>query len=411
MQYKLIKWNASNYEIILNVDETTINSLKENVVKHFQANMDLPWFRKWHVPLDIVMKNISPEYFTIWIYEEAIHQWLNKVMTENPTIQFIGQVYDLQNNDKDGKLELSFKLDTFPEVEVLNQNWETLSISSIDDNPSEEEINQTLENLKRQYAEYADIDTVSENTVTKIRFDFKDKDWNNIDKGSSMIGPEDYAEFAIMKTLFIGKKKEETFEIDYKKEDLPVFLQYTKELKATKMSFQILDIKEVKLPEMNDENIKKFFWSEVNGIDDLKAKIKDLISAEKRKTLLTKEVEELLTKLSSSLSIFMPKTMIDEEVKVRMESLEKRVWGKQGLEDYFTKIWEEGKTKMIEEIKTSAKISLEKFFMLRKLTELLKIENIDWNKPFDAEEKIYEKLAWTQSEEKETKKAKTPKSK
>ncbi|MFZ5341814.1 MAG: hypothetical protein ACOZBL_04700 [Patescibacteria group bacterium] len=58
----------------------------------------------------------------------------------------------------------------------MNQNWETHSLEEIDDTPSEAEINQTIDNLKRQYAEYFDTDKVEEDTVTKIRFDFKDKD-------------------------------------------------------------------------------------------------------------------------------------------------------------------------------------------------------------------------------------------
>lgn len=419
MQYKLTKWNASNYEIILSVDPETMNSLRDNVLKHFQKDMDLPWFRKGHVPLDMVLKNVSPEYLTIGIYEEAINKWLHTIMNENPKVQFIWQIYDLQNADKDGKIELSFKLDHFPEVEVLNQNWETHSLEEIDDTPSEAEINQTIDNLKRQYAEYFDTDKVEEDTVTKIRFDFKDKDWNNVDKGSSMIWPEDYAEFAVLKTLLLWKAKDETILIDYKKQDLPVFLQSTKDLEIAKVEFQVLDIKKISLPEMNDENIKKFFWAEVAWLEDLKSKIKDLISSEKRKTLLTKQVEEVLTKLSSSMSVNMPKTMIEEELKVRMDSIQQKLWGKDWFEQYLAKIWEENKNKMIEEMKTASKTSLEKFFILRKYTELLWLTDIDWNKPFDAEEKVYEKIkSWAKktpkakeekSEEKPTKKKKESK--
>ncbi|MFZ5341813.1 MAG: hypothetical protein ACOZBL_04695 [Patescibacteria group bacterium] len=40
---------------------------------------------------------------------------------------------------------------------------------------------------------------------------------------------------------------------------MPVFLQSTKDLEIAKVEFQVLDIKKISLPEMNDENIKKFF--------------------------------------------------------------------------------------------------------------------------------------------------------
>jgi hypothetical protein len=44
---------------------------------------------------------------------------------------------------------------------------------------------------------------------------------------------------------------------------------------------------------------------------------------------------------------------------------------------------------MYEQIQTASKESLEKFFILRKLVELLDIKDINWENTIDAEEKIY----------------------
>lgn len=404
MQYTLTKWNSSNYEINLVVDEQTTLKLRDKVLKHFQKDMDLQWFRKWHVPLDIVMKNISPEYLMMWIYEEAIHEWLNQILKENETIQFIWNIYDLNYENKEKDMILKFKLDIFPEVIEKNKNWESEKLNPINDEPSNEEIESTINNLKKQYAEYVDAPEIMINTVSKIRFEFKDKDNNTIDKWSTMLWPEDYQEFAILKTLFEWKKKEEKFSIKYNQPELPVFLHHKKEWTPTEIEYEILDIKDIVLPELNEENIKKFFWNEIKNIDELNAKIKELISAEKRKNLLNKEVDELINKISTSFELVVPKTMIDEEVKVRLESIEKRFNWKKWLEEYYEKIWEEEKNKMLEEIKWSSKTSIEKFMILKKYTELIWIDkDIDWQKPFDVEEKLYSKLATLEDNSKKTK--------
>jgi len=48
---------------------------------------------------------------------------------------------------------------------------------------------------------------------------------------------------------------------------------------------------------------------------------------------------------------------------------------------------------MAQDIATASKESLQKFLIFRKLVELMEIDgNIDWEKQFEAEEKVYQKL-------------------
>lgn len=47
---------------------------------------------------------------------------------------------------------------------------------------------------------------------------------------------------------------------------------------------------------------------------------------------------------------------------------------------------------MIQDIQAAAKLSLEKFFLLKEVVEQLEIADIDRQKPLDVETKLYEKL-------------------
>lgn len=103
--------------------------------------------------------------------------------------------------------------------------------------------------------------------------------------------------------------------------------------------------------------------------------------------------------------------MTDQELKVRMQNLEKRFGSAEKVKEYFQQLGEEKSKEFVEGVQTAAAESLEKFFILNKITELLGL-NIDWNneqEPFFVEKQLYTKLVgeFPEIEEKKpTKKAK-----
>ena len=92
--------------------------------------------------------------------------------------------------------------------------------------------------------------------------------------------------------------------------------------------------------------------------------------------------------------MIIPKTMVDQELKVRMQNLEKRFGSAEKVKEYFQQLGEEKAKEFVEGVQTAAAESLEKFFILNKVTELLGLE-IDWNseqEPFFVEKQLYTKL-------------------
>lgn len=106
-------------------------------------------------------------------------------------------------------------------------------------------------------------------------------------------------------------------------------------------------------------------------------------------------VEDYLNEVKKAgVSVIIPKTMTDQELKVRMENLEKRFGSAEKVKEYFQQLGEEKSREFIEGVQTAAAESLEKFFILNKITELLGLK-IDWNseqEPFFVEKQLYTKL-------------------
>lgn len=163
------------------------------------------------------------------------------------------------------------------------------------------------------------------------------------------------------------------------------------------MKVTIVDVKEIVLPELNDEMIVKLFGkdAEVKTHAELRAYIQKEILKQKQENGLVQTIEKYLDEVKKTgVEVHIPKTMIDQEVKVRLQNLEKRFGSAEKVQEYFKQLGEEKSKEFIEGIQSAAAESLQKFFILNKITELLGL-TIDWNneqEPLFVEKQLYAKL-------------------
>jgi FKBP-type peptidyl-prolyl cis-trans isomerase (trigger factor) len=96
-------------------------------------------------------------------------------------------VYDLNKDDKEDETQFTFKLDVYPEVEVKNKKWEKLTMDELENTASAEEITQTMDNLRKQYADYQPAEKVTLDTVFKVSFKHLNEAGEEIDTGSAFL--------------------------------------------------------------------------------------------------------------------------------------------------------------------------------------------------------------------------------
>lgn len=371
-----------------------MDSYKTAALQNFQKDMNVPGFRKGHVPMDMVEQKISPEYVQIGIFEEAVHQGTRKVLDENKDIKFIGSIYDLNRAEEGDETKITFKLDIFPEVTTKNQNWKSAKLPALDAEPTKEELANTILNLQKQYAEYEPTENIGENSIFKIKFSFLDKEGTEVDHGTAYIGQEDFAEFPYTKDIFLGKKSEDTFDIAYDHDKLPHVMHcHTQGVTASRITGTINDVRNMILPELTEENIVKYFGNEnLRTREALEEELTRLIKNQKEEMQLMQGVDELLKEVMPSFEVVIPKTLVEEEKKTRIKQLEERMGGEAGLQKYYERIGEDKKVEMMKEIEQAAQTSLQKFFLLKSVAEQLEIENLDRNTPLAVERAVYAKL-------------------
>jgi FKBP-type peptidyl-prolyl cis-trans isomerase (trigger factor) len=73
MEKSVKKGTHANYEIQLTITPKEHEDAKIIILKEFQKDYEAPGFRKGSAPLDMVEKNVQPEYISMGAYEKLIN--------------------------------------------------------------------------------------------------------------------------------------------------------------------------------------------------------------------------------------------------------------------------------------------------------------------------------------------------
>ena len=413
MNKKLTEGKNCDYIITVSFWDEDKSKVRWHVLEHFAKDMKIPWFRAGKVPMHIVEKNIEPVYIDMTITEHLINDAIQEILKENKDIKFIGEPHGYETKEDKWTTNVTFHLDVYPEVKVDGKKWESIKMKEIKVEATDKEVEDSLLNIQKNYADYKDAETISDkNTISKLGLEFVDKNGKTVDKWTTYLWETEFNEDKFWAKTFNGKKKKEEIELAYDEKKLPQVL-HAKKGEAKKVKITIQDVKEVVLPELNDKMIEKLFGkdAEVKTNAELRAYIKKEIVNQKEENELVQTIENYLNDVrKSGVNVVIPKTMIDQEFKVRMDNLKHRFGSEDKVKEYFTQLGEEKSKEFVEGVQSAAAESLEKFFILNKITELLWL-NINWNdqnqEPLFVEKQIYWKLVGALPE-KETKAAKKP---
>ncbi len=396
MEKKFKKGTEANYEIELTITAAEQAEAKELMLKHFQKDFEMAGFRKGMAPLDVVEKNTKPEYLTMGIYEHLINKGLQELVQEHSELKLIGEPYELKEDKKGDSTIMTMKLDIFPEVAVKSDEWQKAQLPEIKSEATQEEIDNAITSIKKNYADYQDTDIITLDTISKIKMEFLDADGKVLDTGHNYVGEQEFAEDKWYEKEFKGKKKDDTFEVIYSEKLPPVYHYKKTEGKVAKIKLTVEDVKKIVLPEITTETIEKLFGkdSEVKTETQLMEYIKESIWHQKFETQLVQAVEKLLQDVKGKhMDVTIPRTLVEQEFATRMKSLMERFGGEEKMTEYFKKIGEDQGKKFLDDIRGAAKDSLEKFFILQKIVEALKLD-VNREKPWhlEIEQKLYAKM-------------------
>jgi FKBP-type peptidyl-prolyl cis-trans isomerase (trigger factor) len=108
-------------------------------------------------------------YIEMAITEHLINDAIQDILKENKDIKFIGEPYGYETKEDKGTTVVTFHLDVYPEVKVEGKKWESIKLKAIKAEATEKEVEDSLLNIQKNYADYKDAETISDkNTISKL---------------------------------------------------------------------------------------------------------------------------------------------------------------------------------------------------------------------------------------------------
>lgn len=338
--------------------------------KRISERINIAGFRKGKAPRPIVEKHVGSEYIKREALDFLLPELIGQAVKEN-SLDVISQP-ELKNIDfKIGQdVSISVKLELRPEIELGEYKNRTFEVEEYKQN--ENFLEKELEYVKSRFTTTEPV--IGRKTIETdiVVFDF-DGEVNgekikggsaknySLDLGNSNFIPG-FAE------QLVGHEISEEFTIDVTFPE-----NYHEEsLKGQPAQFKIKinEIKEKKVPELNDELAKKV--GDYETVDDLKKDIEkygeNLKKAENEKRAL----EQIFTTLLDEAKTDLSDTMIDRETDSMFNEMRERMTT-QGA-DFEAMIKEEGKDKIIAELKEEAIKRIKNSLLLNKISVLEKIE-------------------------------------
>jgi trigger factor len=296
-------------EIELDIEADEVMKEFDRIVTQFSSTAKIPGFRPGKAPRDIIKQRFYPE-----IKESLINSLVPKALNGELRTQNLNPVGLPVVNDlrfKEGEpLHLKAQFEVWPEFSL--PEYKKIKVKSIKISVTDEEINQSLEDLRLRSAQYVPVEGRGVLEGDYVVADLKGKDLKTKkslpqEKVVILAGHAENEEILNKKLIGSRPGEEKNFTIDYDKN------HQNKKLAGKKIEYnlKVISIKEKKLPTLDDEFAKEL--GEYKNLKELKEKIRTEIISSKEKAAKQDMAEEIIKKISDKLSIGLPETLVEQE--------------------------------------------------------------------------------------------------
>lgn len=370
MQRKVTKLENCHVQVDVVVDQESWKKAQDKAFNKLAQNVTVPGFRKGHAPLKLVKDRVDP----MKVMDNAINDLLpgiyKEILTEEKLTPFDRPSVDV-TKISDNELELKFIVVVAPEVELgaykgLKVGKETVKV---EDKDVDDAINSILKNsaslaLKEGEAKLGDtvvMDFVG--TIEGKPFDGGTANNYELELGSNTFIPG-------FEDQLVGVKSEEERDVNVTFPE-----NYTPELKGKAATFHctIHEIKEKKLPALDDEFVKEQKIPNVETVEAFKNHKKAELTAQKEKEAKGKYINALLEQIAKNSKIDVPEEAIVSQAESRKQELTEQM-SKSNLsyEQYLTFVGQSDE-EFTNNLKQQAKTSITNYLII---DEIAKKEDI-----------------------------------
>ncbi len=313
-------------EIKIKIEGKEWDELLDKAFVKRNKKVKIDGFRPGKAPKDIFLKKYGKESLYMDAADLAADKAYMKMLEENKDVveKLVARPDMVVEAIDDKGISFKFTLTLRPEVKL--GKYKDLGIKKEKAKVSKEEIEDSVNHMRQRYAE--DVikeDKIADGDIAVINFEgfvgkkaFEGGKGENyslkIGSGTFIPGFEEQ-----LIGLSKGDKKdvEVTFPKDYHAEDL-------KGKKAT-FKVEVLEVKEVNIPELDDDFFADLGMEGITNEEELKAQISENIMARKEMESENKYFDDLLEAAAKNTKVDIPDAMINDELDRMLKEYEQNL--------------------------------------------------------------------------------------
>lgn len=344
-------------------------------VQRISQYVNIDGFRKGKAPRAVVERHVGTERIKQEAIESLMPKAINQAVVDN-NLDIIAQPYVTNYNFNIGEdLTVTAKAELRPEVTLGQYKDLTLEIK---DTPIEADAMQkSIDNLLNQHStQETVIDRPTKETdIAVIDFDGY-ANGEKIQGGEAKNYPLDLAHSNFIPGFaeqLVGKNLNDEFEI---KVTFPENY-HDEKLKGQPATFKIKinEIKEKKLPELNDEFAQKV--GPFKTVDELKADIQKYLESQRERTNKQNSENEVFKTVIDSAKVEIPQSMVDREANSLREEYKQRL-AAQGI-NWEALVKSQGEDQLLKNLNDDALVRIKNSLVIDKIAkeENIKLEQKD----------------------------------
>ena len=359
MKYKVKKVGDFENNIEIDIDFEDLESKKDEAINKISKSLKVKGFRPGKIPKNIVEREVGEDY----ILEESIDLYLPEQIFEilqkeeiNPAVRPV--VKDLKKEKKSYKVDVLITL--WPKLSKLPKLNQSVTVDSIA--PTEEEIDDQTERIKLQFADVAKVERPS-----------KTSDYLLVNISSKENGKE-LEDFSYQDYLYELGSNSLTPSMDSKLEGVSTgaIIKFNDDIPAIgksniEITVLVKEIKEKVMPELTDDWVSSM--TEFESIKEMNEELYKNIEMVKKRQVANQYQGLLTSKLIEESKLELPEQLVIAE----MDSILRNFMGELNqnnikIEDYLqmTGLTEEA---LQEDLKNQATRNLSMVVILDKVVE------------------------------------------
>ena len=324
MQVSVETTQGLERRITITVPSENVETEVKKRLQQLSKTQRIDGFRAGKVPVSVINKRFGPAVRQEVAGEVMQRNYIEAIVSEK--INPAGAPTFAPKSLEAGKdLEFSATFEVYPEVEV--QGLDKITVEKPAVTVTDEDLANMLETLRKQHAEWADVDTAAgEND--RVTVDFVGTiDGEVFEGGKAEDFPLELGQGRMIPGFednIVGKKAGEevvadvTFPDDYHAENLKG--------KAAQFTITVKKVEAQELPELSEEFATKFGVTE-GGVDALKEEVKKNMTRELDQAVKASVKDQAIKGLLANNEIDVPKALVDQEVDALRQQAAQRFGG------------------------------------------------------------------------------------